>query len=136
MPFFDEALLMIGCSTSRSVLRFFLMKFSLSLQEYATQATDGGSLRWEKLSWPSRWLPDEQPPRPASAKPEARHVGCFLTAVGVPRFDPRPEGKGAGVQNAGMRASVGRRLHWAVSGLGLRGCCVGLAITEVTAISG
>ena len=54
-------------------------------------------------------LPAEQPPRPASAKPEARHVGCFLTAVGVPRFDPRPEGKGAGVQNAGVRASVGRR---------------------------
>ena len=76
----------------------------------------------------------EQPPRPASAEPEARHVGCFLTAVGVPRFDPRPEGKGAGVQNAGMRASVGCRLHWAVSGLGLRGCCVGLAITEITGL--
>jgi hypothetical protein len=43
----------------------------------------------------------KQPPRPASAKPEARHVGCFLTAVGVPRFDPRPEGKGAGVQTRG-----------------------------------
>ena len=110
------------------------MKFSLSLQEYDTQATDGCSLRWEKLSRPSRWLPDEQPPRPASAKPEARHVGCFLTAVGVPRFDPRPEGKGAGVQNAGVRASVGRRLHWAVSGLGLRGCCVGLVVTEITGL--
>src|SRR5271170_6494528 len=77
------------------------------------------------LSRPSWWLRDEQPPRPASAKPEARHVGCFLTSVGVPRFDPRPEGKGAGVQNAGMRASVGRRLHSTVSGLGLRGCRVG-----------
>ena len=50
---------------------------------------------------------------------------AFLAAVGWPRFEPRPEGKGAGVQNAGMRASVGRRLHWAVSGLGLRGCRVG-----------
>ena len=53
----------------------------------------------------------------------------------MPRFDPRPEGKGAGVQNAGMRASVGRRLHWAMSRRGLRGCCVGLAITEITGLS-
>ena len=53
----------------------------------------------------------EQPPRHASAQPEARHVGCFWGAVGVPRFDPRPEGKGAGVQNAGMRAPDGRRLR-------------------------
>jgi hypothetical protein len=43
----------------------------------------------------------QQPPRRASAQPKARHVGCFGTAVGVPRFDPRPEGKEAGVQNAG-----------------------------------
>ena len=57
----------------------------------------------------------------------ARSTACrlLLAAVSVPCFDPRPEGKGAGVQNAGMRASVGRLLHCAVSGLGLRGCCVG-----------
>src|ERR1700722_13441552 len=79
-------------------------------------------------------LPDEQPPRPASAQPEARHVGCFLTAVGVPRLDPRPEGKGAGVQNAGRRAPVGRLLHWAVSGLGSRGFH-GLAITDITGLA-
>ncbi len=113
MPFFDEALLMIGCSTSRSVLRFFMMKFSLFLQEYDTQATDDGSLRWEKLSRPSRWLPDEQPPRHASAKPEARHVGCFLTAVGVPRFDPRPEGKGG---RGSKRGDEGFR--WSPAALG------------------
>ena len=60
----------------------------------------------------------EQPPRRVLA---ARRL--LFAAVSVPRFDPRPEGKGAGVQNAGMRASVGRRLHWAVRGLRLRGCC-------------
>ena len=48
----------------------------------------------------------EQPPRRVLA---ARRL--LLAAVGVPRFDPRPEGKGAGVQNAGMRAPVGRCLR-------------------------
>lgn len=42
-----------------------------------------------------------QPPRHASAEPEACHVACFLTAVGLPRFDPGPEGEGGRVQNAG-----------------------------------
>ncbi len=41
----------------------------------------------------------------------SRHGGCFWAAVGVPRFDPRPEGKGAGVQNAGDAGS-----RWSPSG--------------------
>ena len=48
-------------------------------------------------------------PRFCQARSTARRL--LLAAVGVPRFDPRPEGKGAGVQNAGMRAPVGRRLR-------------------------
>ena len=34
----------------------------------------------------------------------------LFAAIGLPSFDPRPEGKGAGVQNSGMRAPVGRCL--------------------------
>ena len=54
----------------------------------------------------------EQPPRRTSAQPEARHVGCFCAAVGVPSFDPRPERKrGRGSKLGEMRAPVGRRLR-------------------------
>jgi len=55
----------------------------------------------------------EQPPRRVLASRRQ-----LFDTVGVPRFDPRPEGKGAGVQNAGMRAPVGRRLR--AGGVGFR----------------
>jgi len=71
-------------------------------------------LLW-KMSCPVLVVPAEveQPPRRVLA---SRRL--LFAAVGVPRFDPRPEGKGAGVQNAGMRAPVGRCLRG--GGVGFR----------------
>ena len=43
----------------------------------------------------------EQPLRPASAKPEARHVGCFLTAVVCRVSIPGPRGRGPGFKTRG-----------------------------------
>jgi hypothetical protein len=100
-----------GGSVSRRPALFFGGNFPPCSLGNSPQATEVCSLRWVALSRPLRWLREEQPPRRPSAEPEARHVGCFLAAVGVPRFDPRPEGKGAGVQNAGIRAPVGRCLR-------------------------
>jgi len=75
-----------------------------------------------------------QPPRRPSAKPEARHVRLLFNCVGVPRFDPRPEGKGAGVQNAGMRASVGRRLQLGGVWSWIAWVPCGLASTKITGL--
>ena len=49
--------------------------------------------------------------RHASAEPEACHVACFLTAVGLPRFDPGPEGEGAG-----FKTQVQCGFRWSPSG--------------------
>ena len=126
------------CSTRQTVDFLSVFFLSVFLQTYPSACKEISRKQRKSFPFgvgrPFRLLETvdaEQPPRRVLA---SRRL--HFAAIGVPRFDPRPEGKGAGVQNAGMRASVGRRLHWAVSGLGLRGCCVGLAITEVTAISG
>jgi hypothetical protein len=48
----------------------------------------------------------------ASAKPEARHGGCFLLRLACRVSIPGPEGRGAGVQNSGVSAPVGRCSRW------------------------
>jgi hypothetical protein len=67
--------------------------------------------RKQRMSFPSVWdvfpgssvdCEAKQPPRHASAEPEAPHVACFCADIGVPRFDPRPERKrGRGSKRGG-----------------------------------
>ena len=108
---------MIGAGPVSEFARFLTFeKFSLMSGWTRTASNEVVFLRWILFSAALSVVADEQPTRHASAQPEAWHVGCFLTAVGWPRFDPRPEGKGAGVQNAGNEGSrwsppaCGRRL--------------------------
>jgi hypothetical protein len=108
---------------SEAFLLFVLVENFSALPVWKfTASNESSSLRRESLSRLLWWFVAGQPPRHASAEPEAWHVACFLAAVGVPRFDPGPEGEGGRVQNAGKNAaSVGRRPRWTVS--------CGLAVT-------
>ena len=78
----------------------------------------------ELLSRPLRWLRDEATNAPRFCRARIASRRLLFTAVGVPRFDPRPEGKGPGFKTRGMRAPVGRRLRAGGVWLVLCGCSV------------
>jgi len=76
--------------------------------------------RKQRMSFPSVWdvvsgfsvnCEAKQPPRPASAEPEARHVGCFFRMFVCRVLIPPPEGRGGRDSKRGWKkaASVGRR---------------------------
>jgi hypothetical protein len=87
--------------------RFGLLTFPFSFRE--APASIGTLLLWRTIAFPAFPVVarTEQPPRRASAEPEARHVGCYLLQllcrVSIP-------GRGAGVQNAGDEGS-----RWSLS---------------------
>jgi len=62
----------------------------------------------------------EQPPRPASVEPEARHAACFFRRKCVPRLDPAPRRKRGGRDS---KRGEGRRLPLVASVFG--GVCFG-----------
>ena len=71
-------------------------------------------LVWDVFSGSSVDCGAEQPPRPASAEPEARHVGCFLLRLVCRVSIPGPRGRGPGFKTRGwglplVAGSTGRR---------------------------
>jgi hypothetical protein len=93
----------------RRSFRFLGISFPLAVR-ISPQATDVGRFDGYGSARLCGGCEAEQPPRRCS-----RHVDCIFAAVGVSRFDPRPEGEGAGVQNArrgGSRWSPPARAAW------------------------
>jgi len=91
------------------------------LSERAPRATKVWSLRRESLSRLLWWLRDRAVAAPPFCRARSVSRRLLFAAVGVPRFDPGPEGEGGRVQNAGRKAaSVGRRQFAGGSLLGFR----------------
>jgi hypothetical protein len=96
MLFFDEALLMIGCSTLRSVLRFFWRNFLSVSKNTPRRQRAVVCFGWNCSPGLCAGCGMKQPPRRASAEPESRHVGCFLLRLVCRVSIPGPRGRGPG----------------------------------------